>query len=69
MLCYVYDHNLNQRFHLWYMYLNEIDNSKLMNRYNYGIKRLLCILGNIPFQDICMNEDLTIFVSLINVTN
>lgn len=51
------------------MYLNEIDNLKLMNRYNYGIKRLLCILGNILFYDICMNEDLIIFVSLINVIN
>lgn len=65
----MYDHNLNRSFHLWYMNLNEIDNSKLMNRYSYGIKRLLCILGNIPFHDICMNADLTIFVSLINVTN
>lgn len=66
MLCYVYDHNLIRRFHLiWYMYLNEIDNSKLMKRYNYGIKRLLYIFGNIPFHDICMNADLTIFVSLM----
>lgn len=65
----MYDYNLNRRFYLWYMYLNEIDNLKLMNRYNYGIKRLLCILVNILFYDICMNVDLIIFVSLINVIN
>lgn len=68
----MYDHNLNRSFHLWYMNLNEIDIKVKINehaRYNYGIKRLLCILGNIPLHDICMNADLTIFVSLINVTN